>query len=310
MASSRFLLLILILIAGYIFISNYTLTKGRIARSNGQHLYLKSAVCGLIFFIISYFLQNKLSDYFLFNYTLNFVPNAFKEDIDQLTRAALLAISLSVFFLTLLQLPVYWSRFILNSTWLDRQLEKRFSNKFANFLIKVAEALWLTLQYTGWKYAQWVERASLAGNPVDELLLDVMLDEDGAIMTCDDNGKVFIGFILELPDPTQPHGERTITMVPIMSGSLCKDFQQLHITTDYSDTLLPTIESEADVGTYDSPSDIAILIYTKKIRILRRFDLGMFEAFFRRKVCACGHDIYLPKPVRQNIMLATSSKDG
>ncbi|MBR2512743.1 MAG: hypothetical protein IKE45_01760 [Halomonas sp.] len=310
MASSRFLLVVLILIAGYTFISNYTLTRGRIARANGQHLYLKSALWGLIFFIISYHLQDKFSDSTFFNYTLNLVPNAFQDEIDSLTRSGFLALCLSFSLLFILQLPIYWSSYAIEATWIDRQLEKRFKNRFINSFVKTAEALWLLLQYTGWKYTQWVERASLDRNPVDELLLDAMLDDEGAIMTCDDNGKVFIGFVLELPDPAQATSERAISILPIMSGSLCKEFQQLHITTDYSDAFFPFLNNGTENSDGQVGYDKSVIIYTKKIRILRRFDVGMFESFFKRRVCACGHDIYLPKPHRQNMAIATSSKDG
>nr|WP_172419986.1 hypothetical protein [Halomonas hydrothermalis] len=309
MTSSRFLLVILILIAGYTFISNYTLTKGRIARANGQHLYLKSAVWGLIFFIVSYYLQHKFNDSSIFNYTLNLIPNTFKDEIDPLTKSGFLALCLSFALLAILQLPIYWSQYAIESTWIDRILRKRFKNPALNFSMKVAEAIWLIIQYTGWKYTQWVERKSLDENPVDVLLLDSMLDDEGAIMTCDDNGKVFIGFVLELPDPKQDTNERAISVLPIMSGSLCKDFQQLHITTDYSDTFLPYLNSVSDPPKETISHDVSVIIYTKKIRILRRFDIGMFESFFKRRVCACGHDIYLPKPHRQNIAIVSSSKE-
>ncbi|MGP9679954.1 hypothetical protein ACT3TC_15110 [Halomonas sp. AOP27-A1-41] len=130
-----------------------------------------------------------------------------------------------------------------------------------------------------------------------------MSDEEGAIMTCDENGKVFIGFVLGMPDPALPAEERVLSIAPIMSGSMCKDFQQLHITTDYSEAFYTYHNGILEGQSID---DIAALVFTKKIKILRRFDIALFDSFFKRKVCACGHDIYLPRPHRQNVSIATS----
>lgn len=306
MASSRFLLLILIIISGYIFISNYTYTRGKIARANGQHLYLKSAVCGFILFSISYFLKHLYGDCTAHKYTLNLFARIFEDEIDPLTHTSILSLTLSIYLLIILQLPVYWVEPLIKSNFIDNallRLRKQNKNKTINYFIRKIDAIWTTFQYFSLAYVKWLQKKALSGNPVDELLLKLMSGDGGAIMTCDEHGKVFIGFVLRMPDPVLPPEERVISIAPIMSGSMCKEFQQLHITTDYTDAFY-TYHNQ--ILEHQNIDDIAALVFTKRIKILRRFDIELFDNFFKRKVCACGHDIYLPRPHRQNIPIATS----
>ncbi|WP_237673812.1 hypothetical protein [Vreelandella profundi] len=306
MASSRFLLLILIIISGYIFISNYTYTRGKIARANGQHLYLKSAVCGFFLFSTSYLLKHLYSDSIAYQYTLNLFASVFEEETDRLTHTAILSLTLSLYLLILLQLPVYWVEPLIKSRLIDSvllRLRKKHKNKTINYLIRKIDVLWATFQYLSLSYVKWLQKKALGGNPVDELLLQLMSGDGGAIMTCDEHGKVFIGFVLRMPDPVLPPEERVVSIAPIMSGSMCKEFQQLHITTDYTDAFYTYHNKILD---HQNIEDIAALVFTKRIKILRRFDIELFDNFFKRKVCACGHDIYLPRPHRQNVPIATS----
>lgn len=306
MDSSRFILLILIIISGYIFISNYTYTRGKIARANGQHLYLKSAVWGVLFFSVSYFIKKQFGNYGAYQYTLNFFARFFESELDPLTHSAALALTLSVYLLILLQLPVYWIEPLIKSKLIDNaflRLRKKYKSKITAYLLRKMDVFWTAFQYFSLTYVKWLQKKSLSGNPVDELLLQLMSDNEGAIMTCDENGKVFIGFVLGMPDPALPAEERVLSIAPIMSGSMCKEFQQLHITTDYSEAFYTYHNG---ILKDQSIEDIAALVFTKKIKILRRFDIALFDSFFKRKVCACGHDIYLPRPPRQNVSIATA----
>lgn len=231
----------------------------------------------------------------------------FEGFFDPIIMSGLFALEISIVMLLFLEAPIHWFRLVFNANFIDALLEKRYGSKPLDKAMDLAEGAWLLFQLIGWNYLNWVERKSVGSGAVDRLLLDSVLDESGAIMTCDDSGKVFIGFVLSLPDPEQSVEERAITIAPIMSGALCKDFQQLHITTDYSDSFsqyLSGLDTEDELD----PADVAVVIYTRKIKILRKFDIGMFDNFFKRRVCPCGHEIYLPRPHRQNVFIAIDSK--
>ncbi|MFM9270981.1 hypothetical protein ACJ7V3_12050 [Halomonas elongata] len=313
MASSKVLLVFLIIAAGYFFVSNYTLTKGAIARTNGQHLYLKSAIYGIIFLIITaiFFGDSTETKHSFFSENL---PKPLVENLGSLTTTALKSFFFSCVFLALLETPIKISNLIGPDLAIDRLLEKRFKSLIANKLMMLIEGAWLTTQIISSIYARKVELLSLRNNQVDITVWEAIISDDEILMVCDDHGKVFIGFPLQVPDPKQTIEEKTIKMVPVMSGALCNEFHNLHITTDYTENTDPyntdttnAEEDESEGLEYISPSP-AVLIYTQKIKYLRKFDIDMFESFFRKRVCACGNDIYQPRPNHQKVPLYTSSQ--
>ncbi|WP_152561233.1 hypothetical protein [Halomonas salina] len=315
MASSKFLLVFLIIAAGYIFISSHTLTKGHVARTNGQHVYLKSALWGIAFFLLAIFIGTILPKVPTLSSALHYVPELFNGNLDPLTSTALIALELSVITLILLETPIKISNLIRPDSSFDRLLEKRFKYTLANKIMMTLEGGWLAIQLGSNMYAKWAERKSLGNNQVDLMVWDSLLSDSDVIMTCDDSGKVFIGFALQTPDPKQAQEVKAIKIVPIMSGTLCSEYQNLHITTDYSDNFSPffddALKSEDSEEQEElTRSNTAVVVYVKKIRYLRVFDIDMFENFFRRKVCACGNDIYQPQPQHHKLPIAISSKQS
>lgn len=312
MASSKFLLVFLIISAGYIFVSNYTLTKGHVARTNGQHVYLRSALWGIAFFVIATAIEAILPKAPSLSSFLHYVPNLFDGNLDPLTSTALIAFELSVIALLILETPIKISNLIKSDSYFDRLLEKRFKNTLANKAMMALEGSWLAIQLGSYMYATWAEKKSLGNNQIDLMVWDSLLSDSDVIMTCDDSGKVFIGFALQTPDPKQANEVKAIKIVPIMSGTLCSEYQNLHITTDYTDNFNPFRDTAPDLE--DSEDDegltrfnTAVVVYVKKIRYLRIFDIDIFENFFRRKVCACGNDIYLPRPQHHKLPIAIAS---
>lgn len=236
MTSSRLLLIFFVISAGYIFVTNFILTKSKIARSNGQHVYLQSALYGIGLLVASSALNAHLHSVEPINQISRHIESLLGSDADNLTSSAFLAIFLSLLALLLFQFPIYWYRKIFNASWVDKILEKRFKNKALNSIVSQVDNLWVIFQLIGWEYISWLEKKSIGNDHVARLLWEALSSEDEVIMSCDDYGKVFIGFVLNMPDPCQPFEEQAFKILPIMSGSLCKEHQQLHITTDYTES--------------------------------------------------------------------------
>ncbi|MFK4017272.1 hypothetical protein [Cobetia marina] len=314
---NKILFLLLTLVAGYIFVSNYTLTKSTIARSNGQHLYLKISMCGLAFFVIAVILQKHIfnSEYGTLLKILNFLPGSFIENDgadsifeakNWLTYTAATACELSILALLLLEGPIWLWRFLQDRPELYDFFDKETKCPFLNKVMLVSSSLWLSIEYVLWQYVKFVEKYGIRNNASDLLLWEILLSDDDIVMTCDDGGKVFIGFMITMPNPKQATNEQSLAIAPLMSGSLCKDFQQLHITTDYTDSFT-VIEDETSISEH---SESNVTQYLKKLRYLRRFDTDMFDDMFRKKTCACGHDIYLPKAEKYSHDIILKSKEN
>lgn len=310
--SSGFLSAILIVVSGYVFLSNFTLIKGINSRSNGQRLYLQCITYGLSFALIGFIFRRIFHSFLHFGKSPDFTFGIYDIGVTSLNT--------SLISLLALQLPITISNGIGGK--LDLNIERILAFKFRprrhrpfvaqeyqktlnhierliykiiNISLLYTRIFWIILQLRCHEYAKWVGFKSLNNNQIDIMTWENLALEDGNIfILCVENKKIFIGFPTTMPDPTHTPDEQTIRFFPIMSGFLCDDFHSLHITED----LIKNIEIESDISENSAPYgiDSQLVLRISKITYIREYDFMEFlDTIDSNSTCACKREIYLAK---------------
>src|SRR5690606_14929805 len=192
----RFDLIILPLLAGYIFLITFNLTRFYNIRVDRQRLVFNALLCsvGITFFTFI------LDYYILKSEFLSFYRGYFSELIDRIVGSNNIIYGFKHLLLTL---------FI--SFPLAKFLNLFCSRKFA-------------FDFTIRKF----------GSQLDRLFwfsITAKRDEDKLLMLTTKNNKVYIGYVSEISEPL---GESYIRIIPNFSGYRDKDTLTLDITTKYT----------------------------------------------------------------------------
>ena len=133
---------------------------------------------------------------------------------------------------------------------------------------------------------------ALAQNPIEDLLYWSVVDEKPVAITMD-NRKVYIGYIVETPDPEKEM--KAISILPLASGYRTKESSKLQITTDYesvyrSDAGNETADKIDESGIEDSkdedagegeidPNDFVVVLPVNRVHSLNLFDFTAYAKF-------------------------------
>jgi hypothetical protein len=150
----------------------------------------------------------------------------------------------------------------------------------------VAKLLNLPLRKT-----YFLEKA-LADNPIEGLLYWSVVNEKPVAVTMD-NRKVYIGYIVETPDPEKE--TKAISILPLASGYRTKESSKLVITTDYEsvyrqaeddqvdasadgEIVEEDLEDEIEEGEPD-PDDFVVILPVNRVHSLNLFDFTVYAKF-------------------------------
>lgn len=241
-------LILLPLIAGYIFAITFNITKYYHLRLERQRLIYNSLVFAFLLAIIAYFL-----DYFIFKSSLKFNFCCIKTE--------------SI---------VYYREKI--SIFTDNVLNHRtvpgLKHSILIFIIAWPFAKFLNLFFSReFSFDYTIERW---GNQLDRIIwfsLTSKKDEDKLLMLTTKSNKVYIGYINKLSEPI---GESYITMLPSFSGYRDKENLKVEITTKYTDVIEKYIleDRENEIG-----DKLGIILPVSEILIVSKFDNEIFGRF-------------------------------
>lgn len=116
-----------------------------------------------------------------------------------------------------------------------------------------------------------MERA-LEQSPIEKVLRASILREKPVAITLE-NRKVYIGYVVAGPDPTQEI--KAIQILPLASGFRDKDDLQLALTTDYA--AIYTAESDRL-----ATRDFVIVLPIARVMSLSIFDMAAYARFQRQ----------------------------
>lgn len=190
-------LIILPLLAGYIFLITFNITKFYHQRIEKQRLIFNSLVAAFFIAIIGYLSDHFLlkSDFLIYyrNIVSNFVTEIIKIEVPGLKHSIL-------FFLISYPLGIFLNCF--------------FWRKFS-------------FAYTVEKWGNQLERLFWFS-------LNEKNDENKLLMLTTKSNKVYIGYVNKISEPI---GETYITIIPNFSGFRNKENLKLEITTKYTDVI-------------------------------------------------------------------------
>jgi hypothetical protein len=156
----------------------------------------------------------------------------------------------------------------------------------ASVLILIGERVYLGGGMIGQRIA-----AQIAG-PIHEALLDAMHQKE-QVMVSLSWGKVYVGHVTKLPDPsTAIEGKGSFRFLPMAGGHRDKDTKQVFLTDNYAEALnawrssrlgaqLPANLAKKLEET--SGIDFTVNLKCEDIELVRRFDQGLFEEFDKLK---------------------------
>ena len=139
----------------------------------------------------------------------------------------------------------------------------------------IGATLWIPLNHI-FKRDRENRRAIEESNDFLETMLERALRESKQISLTLNSGKVYVGFVSKMFDPS--YERKYITLLPTMSGYRDKDTLKLHITTDYYKVYLRAIAGENVV---ERVNDLEVLLPVSDILTFKLFDpnaMSLFES--------------------------------
>nr|WP_294930117.1 hypothetical protein [uncultured Flavobacterium sp.] len=229
-------LIILPLLAGYLFLITFNITKFYHQRIEKQRLIFNSLVAAFLIAVIGY-----LFDYIVLKsvYVISY-RNAASNLITEITNLKVPGLKHSILFF-LISYPL---GFVLNLI---------FWRKFS-------------FAYTVEKWGNQIERLFWFS-------LNQKQDENKLLMLTTKSNKVYIGYVSKISEPI---GETYITIIPNFSGYRNKENLKLEITTNYTDVIeryvLEDRASEIDKLGIILPVSEILIVSKFDIEIFGRFN--------------------------------------
>jgi len=206
-----FLLLILpILAGGFFFCTNHIAYRYRLHNFEGQYLYLKSALFGFLLMLA----------FTLFALTLHtYAPQHLS--------------------------PVLAIQFLMQGIFVDPNTEKTLAwvvylscgTLLFSWLFMRVGNFWKESQHDSQADAIFFYQGKLMEKrPLSSILFESLLDDDRQLMMSMDGGKVYVGRISDLGEPTESESMgQEISFVPVMSGYRDSASHKVTFTTHYED---------------------------------------------------------------------------
>ena len=241
-------LILLPLIAGYIFAITFNLTKYYHLRLERQRLIYNSLVFAIIISVIAY-----LFDFFILksNFSISFCN--FKTESASFYRNKISLFIDELFHISNVK-GLKHSILTFTISWpLAKILNLFFSRKFS-------------FDYTISKWGNQLER-------IIWFSLTKKNEEDKLLMITTKSNKVYIGYVNKLSEPI---GETYITILPNFSGYRSKDDLRVEITTKYTDVIEKYIleDRQDEIG-----EKLSIILPVSEILIVSKFDNEIFGQF-------------------------------
>jgi hypothetical protein len=241
------LLLILPVLGGYYFTSNWNFTKYRCAREDGHRLYFRAALYGTFLFLIAHLLRVMLLNvsgwYVSFeNSVVNLIqPLLKKPDAANLASNPSVVVVTAVYALVLGLL-----------SWIP-----------LNMFFKVGPSLLRAVKDDD--FERLIQSAVLRRMPLSVTM---------------DNKKVYVGFVVTTSDPA--HVRKTLGILPLVSGYR-DDVGRVNFTTFYS-AIYKAMKRDSETElSHLSPDDFEVVLPIEKIQSANLFDFVAYEEFGRGK---------------------------
>ena len=239
-------IIFVILASGYIFCKLYLPLRYKIVRLTGYKYYFEISFIGLKIFLISIFLYwlytlSAVDFEFLFidsiNYLLNeTICNVYCIAISKVT----IAIFIIMFFLTI---PYPWLHGIYLSKNLPKALQIIIEASIEN---RFEKKIWLAFQ--------------------NDFLISVTLT----------SGKVYIGWVMETPDPTKE--TKYLSILPRYSGCRSLNDCELVIHNDYTEIYKKMVSEGGDFSKLDK-GNLEIVLLCSHIQSLNIFNIEIYNEF-------------------------------
>lgn len=283
----KFFAVIFLLVSGYLVATAFPPTRRRMMNTNGQQLYLVSAVAGIFLsmfpgtiYLLRADWKDKIVDESWFSYLVS--------DSHALPHISLMTLFLA-FFLWAFTFLIdwYWSVNIDNLSkvrWLAKKLEVE---KLPYPVKKMLKSLYNRSVWYSYKYIDYSARKLIGNDGQNVLFYDNVASGQHSkklLMITTNSRKVFICSVFSMPEQNLYDTNGTLGIIPFMSGYLCDKHLQLHVTTDYTE-MLEAINS----GEIDTDSSMAVYLPVDDIAYSRQFDADIFSQNFKKKPCACGY---------------------
>lgn len=239
-------LILLPLLAGYIFLVTFNITKYYHLRIEKQRLIYNSLIAAISLVSIVYFV-----DYYIGKSSFEVNCLGIKPIIEYRTQ-----LSNWIDSLINLENKIGLKQSIVSliiSFPLAKLLNLFFSRKFS-------------FDYTIGKWGNHLER-------IIWFSITEKNDEDKLLMLTTKNNKVYIGYISRLD---QPIGETYLTIIPNLSGYRNKENLKIEITTSYTDVIEKYVieNRESEIG-----NKLGVIIPISEIMFVSRFDTEIFGRF-------------------------------
>ena len=251
------LLFALPLVGGLIFCSRFNCTRWRAAREDGHRLYFRAVFFGAILFAIIAAVR-VLSKPFLPSWLLNLEASVvaaiqplvvMKEGTPAASITAVASLALTCFVAMLAGFPFAW---LLNLVF---------------------------------KEDYWLRRA-IKKNTFEATLLEAA-DREFPIMVTMDDGKVYVGYVVEGFNPGEDR--KFLSVLPLMSGYRTEDTHKVTFTTFYIDAYgsepdpKPTAKTPlpGNLG-HLSAEDFRLVLPVDKLGSCRLFDAVAYRSFQKR----------------------------
>jgi hypothetical protein len=238
-------LIILPLLAGYIFLLTFNITKFYNIRIDRQRLIFNSLICAVILSFFSFVL-----DYFI-----------------------LRSESLVVFNRSFVEYRSILSNLIDEIVGRDYMVFG-FKHSILILLISYPLAEFLNILCNRKRAFEYIIRKY--GSQLDRLFwfsLTQLKDEDKLLMITTKSNKVYIGYVNKISEPLS---ESFIGIIPNFSGYRDKEKLTIEITTKYTDVIKHYLENNKNK---EIDQKLGIIIPASEILIVSKFDLDIFGRF-------------------------------
>jgi len=110
-----------------------------------------------------------------------------------------------------------------------------------------------------------------------KFLLNALLEEKSISITLK-NHKVYVGRVIEMPEPKRPL--KYVGILPLQSGYRERENKRMHLPVNYYDVYLKITKKEKEGGKTISIEDFQILIPESEIISANIFDYSTYEEHF------------------------------